>query len=70
MAKGLKEIKPVKTLDPQLDKFLNDFGMEKILYGKDYLYNILLQHFEGYEFDKMADDEFKHVGGVILLNLN
>jgi len=61
-------LKGIVSLDAYLRQFFLDFGMDKIPHGSDYLYNILSEQFDGYEFSKMKDEEYKHVGGVILLN--
>jgi len=34
-----------------------------------YLYGVLSEHLSGYEFDTLAEDDFKHIGGPILLQV-
>ncbi len=49
-------------------RFLERFGLHEI-YGFDkYLYQIMLEQLNGYEIDNLSEDEFKHIGGPILLN--
>lgn len=50
-------------------EFMKKFGLETIPRFDKYLYQIMLEQLNGYEIDKMDEEEFKHVGGPILLNL-
>jgi len=60
--------------DPKMHKdmmgFLKSFGFEAIEGFERYLYGILSEHLNGYEFDTLSDEDFKHVGGPILLQIN
>lgn len=49
--------------------FIQKFGLELIPQFDRYLYQIMLEQLNGYEIDGMDDEEFKHIGGPILLNL-
>ncbi len=53
----------VKTLD-----FINKFGLNTIPRFDKYLYQVMLEQLNGYEIDGMSEEEFKHIGGPILLN--
>lgn len=48
--------------------FLKQFGLHEILGFDKYLYQILLEQLNGYEIDNLDEEEFKHIGGPILLN--
>lgn len=52
-----------KTVD-----FIKKFGLESIPRFDKYLYQIMLEQLNGYEIDGMDEEEFKHIGGPILLN--
>jgi hypothetical protein len=49
-------------------EFIKKFGLESIPAFDKYLYQIMLEQLNGYEIDSMSDEEFKHVGGPILLS--
>ena len=48
--------------------FIKKFGLEKIPSFDKYLYQIMIEQLNGYEIDGMTEDDFKHIGGPILLN--
>jgi hypothetical protein len=48
--------------------FMKKFGLEMIPRFDKYLYQIMLEQLNGYEIDTMEEEEFKHIGGPILLN--
>ena len=52
-----------------LRDFLMKFGMDGVYNALDYLRSILKEHMEGYDYSKLADEDFKHVGGPIILNV-
>lgn len=58
--------------DPILRKqttlFIEKFGLEEIPRFDKYLYQIMIEQLNGYEIDGMSEEEFKHIGGPILLN--
>jgi hypothetical protein len=47
--------------------FQKNFGLDNISGLNDYMIELLKEHLEGYDFEKMKFDDFKHVGGPILL---
>ena len=55
-------------LREQTTAFIKKFGLELIPRFDKYLYQILLEQLNGYEVDGMSEEEFKHIGGPILLN--
>lgn len=57
-----------EELKNSLTSFLALYGLSEIE-GKDkYLYSLLKNQLEGYDYQNMGDDEFIHVGGPILLH--
>lgn len=48
--------------------FMKKFGLEVIPRFDKYLYQIMLEQLNGYEIDNMTQEDFKHIGGPILLN--
>jgi hypothetical protein len=57
------------VLKEDLLKFTHEYGFDKIEYFDSYLYYILKQNLEGYEFEQLSDEEFAHVGGPIIFNI-
>ncbi len=63
----------LKSFDDNIIKdtvvnFLNSFGFSDIQNAEDFLYGIIYEHLSGYEYDTLDLEDFKHVGGPILLN--
>jgi hypothetical protein len=48
--------------------FLQKFGLDTVPGFNKYLYQIFVEQLNGYEVDGMEEEEFKHIGGPILLN--
>lgn len=63
----LKSFENAKVNKLCLD-FIEQFGFYEIENFEKYLYGILSEHLSGYEFDTLADEDFKHIGGPIILN--
>ena len=55
-------------LREQTHNFMKKFGLETIPRFDKYLYQIMLEQLNGYEVDGMTEEDFKHIGGPILLN--
>lgn len=51
-----------------INDFVAKFGFETIGNFEKYLYGVLSEHLSGYEFDSLEEEDFKHIGGPILLN--
>lgn len=49
-------------------EFIQKFGLSLIPRFEKYLYQIMVEQLNGYEVDGMTEEDFKHVGGPILLN--
>lgn len=56
------------VLREQTHLFMKKFGLELIPRFDKYLYQIMLEQLNGYEIDGMTEEDFKHIGGPILLN--
>ncbi|MFW5887515.1 MAG: hypothetical protein ACOCUH_01835 [Bacteriovoracia bacterium] len=50
-----------------IDEFIVTFGFGNIAGFSNYLKYLLDEHLSGYNFDSLVNEEFKHVGGPILL---
>lgn len=48
--------------------FMETFGLKEVAGFNNYLQKILQEQLEGYEYDQLDFDDFKHVGGPIILN--
>lgn len=56
------------VLREKTEDFIHKFGLELIPRFDKYLYQIMLEQLNGYEIDSMNEEDFKHIGGPILLN--
>lgn len=68
--KGEYRLKPAEEpkLAKTLAEFKRAFGMEQVADFETYLYGVLYEQLSGYEFDTLADEDFAHVGGPVILN--
>lgn len=57
-------------LSKVLKDFNDKFGLNTVDDIENYLCKILEKHMSGYDFETLPLEDFKHVGGPILLNLN
>lgn len=62
------EISLTPTLQAAVSEFLETFGMNQINGMDSYLCYLVQNHLDGYDYEGLAFEEFKHVGGPILLN--
>lgn len=53
----------------KIQNFVVTFGLSSVSNVHNYLQTLLTSSLEGYEFEFMADDDFKHVGGPIILSV-
>lgn len=51
-----------------LERFLKAFSFDSIVKIEEYLMKLLKEHLLGYDFIKLEDSEFKHIGGPIIFN--
>lgn len=51
-----------------IQKFVDSFGFQSIPRFETYLYGIMSEHLNGYNFSELEEEDYKHIGGPILLN--
>lgn len=57
-------------LKEALSQFAFQFGLAGVPRFENYLYQILVEQLNGYEIDQLTEEDFKHIGGPILLSSN
>ena len=65
-----EEFKKSEQLDDSILNFIRDYGMEEVTGVSEYLYLLLKSQMEGYDWKHLPDQDYAHVGGPIILNLN
>lgn len=58
----------VKTKPEAITSFIHKFGMDSIIGIENYLRQLISEHLDGYNFDEISAEDFKHIGGPIILN--
>jgi hypothetical protein len=53
----------------KIQKFTESYGLDSVFDFNNYLQDLLKSQLEGYELDGMAEEDFKHVGGPIILTM-
>ena len=53
----------------KIQKFSETYGLNQVFDFNNYLQDLLKSQMEGYDIDSMSDEDFKHVGGPIILTL-
>lgn len=60
--------------DPKLREetinFIQKFGFDQVENFDKYLYQVMVEQLNGYEIDSMTTEDFKHIGGPIILNIS
>lgn len=51
-------------------KFKKQFGFEKLAFFENYLLELTDFHLSGYDYDALKFEDYKHIGGPIILNMN
>lgn len=64
LIKGIED----SLLTEKISLFAQKFGLSLIPGFERYLYQVMTEQLNGYEIDNMSEEDFKHVGGPILLN--
>jgi len=64
----MKDMKFTDEINPKIEAFISSFGLSEIYGVEDYISLILRNQLEDYDYQNLADDEFKHVGGPIIFN--
>lgn len=53
----------------KIQNFIKTFGLDSVFDINNYIQELLRSHLEGYEYDTMELDDFKHIGGPIILTI-
>jgi hypothetical protein len=63
----------ISFLTPELFKkiqnFAETYGLNQVFDFNNYLQDLLKSQLEGYDLEGMADEDYKHVGGPIILTI-
>jgi len=62
-------LKSFKELKESIVKFKSQFGLNEVLDFNDYMYTLLQNHLDGYDITELKDEDYRHVGGPIILNV-
>ncbi len=54
-----------EKLSESIEAFVQKFSLDK--FPRDYFLSLLKQHLDNHDFAELADDDFRHIGGPILL---
>jgi len=63
-----QDIRSFEELQESITDFLELYGLSSIEGKARYIYTLLKNQLEGYDYKNMGDDEYRHVGGPILLH--
>ena len=53
----------------KIQKFTENYGLNQVYDFNNYLQDLLKSQLEGYELEHMQEEDFKHVGGPIILSM-
>ena len=53
----------------KIQKFSETYGLNQVFDFNNYLQDLLKSQLEGYDLDHMEEDDYKHIGGPIILNM-
>lgn len=72
-SKGIISSEGKFTLTPELykkiQKFTETYGLDQVFDFSSYLQDLLKSQLEGYDLEGMEEEDFKHVGGPIILTI-
>lgn len=57
-----------QSLSESITGFTKKFGLSQVPNFEVYLHQVMVEQLNGYEVDGMTEEDFKHIGGPILLN--
>jgi Family of unknown function (DUF6178) len=57
-----------QALAQKIEGFVEKFGLNLVPHFSTFLHQIMVEQLNGYEVDGMTEEDFKHIGGPILLN--
>jgi len=55
-------------LKEQTINFIKQFGFDQVPRFENYLYQVMVEQLNGYEIDNMETEDYKHIGGPVILN--
>jgi hypothetical protein len=53
---------------PYIKEFLENYGLNLITRGEDYLFGLIQQHLMGLDYPSLTDEDYRHVGGILLFS--
>lgn len=64
------EVRLANELEPLIERFRKQFGFYAVRGFSEYLREILVGQLEGYDYQNLSEEDYRHVGGPIILSLN
>lgn len=64
------ELEDNQTLDSQITSFRKQFGFTTVKGFSEYMREVLSQQLLGYDYANLKHEDYRHVGGPIILSLN
>jgi hypothetical protein len=64
------EVRLANELEPLIERFRKQFGFYALRGFSEYLREILVGQLEGYDYHNLSEEDYRHVGGPIILSLN
>lgn len=58
-----------EKLNNKISEFSKSFGLDQVHHINEYFKILINFHLSGYDLTNLSDDEFRHVGGPLLLNI-
>ncbi|OUR97147.1 hypothetical protein A9Q84_12535 [Halobacteriovorax marinus] len=56
------------SLDKKVKTFISEFGLNEVTGTESYIQEVLKFHLSGYDLEELETEEFRHVGGPLILN--
>lgn len=63
-------VKDYSEIEDDLLKFAKQFGMEAVHHFSKYVFFLLKDQLDGYDFSSLEEKDFSHVGGPIIFNIH
>jgi hypothetical protein len=64
------EVRLSGELEPLIERFRKQFGFYAVRGFSEYLREIMVGQLEGYDYQNLSYEDYRHVGGPIILSLN
>ena len=52
----------------KIKEFISKYGLQDVFLIETTIFEMLVEQIEGYDYQSLSDDDYKHVGGPIILN--